>query len=237
MARLGAVLTDPTLDPLIQALRPQQQPQVIAPDQNRVEEPRRDDLFTVVAEQFVTDTARFADLVLPVTTQIEQLDLAPAWGHLNLALNRPAIAPRGEARTNNDIFRSLATEMGLDDPSLHESDEMLVKALLERDHPLLDGVTWEHLEAHGWCRFSLPHRHRPHDNTTPLGAPTQPDRATGPFQLISLKQHIKFLNANYAQFADHRPRTGEPHLEMHPDDADRTSTTATPCAFTTAAAS
>lgn len=225
MARLGAVLTDPTLDPPIQALFVHNSnPAVIAPDQNRVVEGLgRDDLFTVVAEQFITDTARFADLVLPVTTQIEQLDLAPAWGHLNLALNRPAIAPLGEARTNNDIFRSLATEMGLDEPSLHESDEMLVKALLERDHPLLDGVTWEHLEAHGWCRFSLPHRHRPHDNTTfSLGAldPTRP-AATGPFHLISLKQHIKFLNANYAQFPDHRPSTGEPHLEMHPDDADR----------------
>ena len=76
----------------------------------------RDDLFTVVLEQFVTDTARYADVILPVTTQIEHLDLMPAWGHLYLTLNQPAIEPRGEALPNTEIFRRLARALGLDQP-------------------------------------------------------------------------------------------------------------------------
>ncbi|MEM9465391.1 MAG: molybdopterin-dependent oxidoreductase [Actinomycetota bacterium] len=225
MARLGEVLTDPTLDPPVTALFVHNSnPAVIAPDQNRIIEGlARPDLFTVVAEQFLTDTARYADLVLPATTQIEQLDLAPAWGHLNIALNQPAIAPRGDARSNNDIFRALAREMALDDPALHVTDEALIRDLLDRPHPLLDSVTWETLVADGWTRFALDAGHRPHDETVfRLGA-LDVERAhpTGSFQLISLKQHVKFLNANYAQFPAHLPRPPEPHLEVHPDDADR----------------
>jgi anaerobic selenocysteine-containing dehydrogenase len=225
MARLGAVLTDPALDPPVTCLFVHNSnPAVIAPDQNRVIDGlRRDDVFTVVAEQFVTDTARFADLVLPATTQLEHLDLAPAWGHFNLALNQPAIAPRGEARSNNDIFRALARALELDDPNLQTSDERLIRELLDRPHPLLDGITWERLEADGWARFALAPGHLPHADTTfRLGAldPGTPT-PTGPFQLISLKQHVKFLNANYTQFPAHHPRPAEPRLEVHPADADQ----------------
>ena len=225
MARLGEVLTDPTLDPAIHALFVHNSnPAVIAPDQNRIVEGlQRPDLFTVVSEQFLTDTARFADIVLPATTQIEHLDLAPAWGHFSLALNQPAIEPHGDARSNNDVFRALAAEMGLDDPALFTSDEQLIRDLLARPHPLLDGITWDGLKATGWTRFALPEGHLPHADTVfSLGAldPSVPD-GTGSFQLISLKQHVKFLNANYAQFPAHLPRPPTPHLEMHPDDADR----------------
>ncbi len=225
MARLGEVLTDDELEPPIAALFVHNSnPAVISPDQNQIVAGlERDDLFTVVAEQFITDTARYADLVLPATTQIEHLDLAPAWGHLNIALNQPAIAPRGEARSNNDLFRGLSRELGLDDPSLFESDEELIRGLLERPHPLLDGVTWEALARDGWTRFGFEPGHRPHTDTVfTLGAldPTLPS-PTGSFQLISLKQHVKFLNANYAQFPAHLPRPATPQLEIHPDDADR----------------
>ena len=224
MARLGEVLTDRDLDPPIAALFVHNSnPAVIAPDQNRIIEGLgRSDLFTVVAEQFLTDTARYADIVLPATTQIEHLDLAPAWGHLNVALNQPAIAPRGQARSNNDIFRSLAREMSLDDPALQQTDEALIRALLERTHPLLDAVSWERLSAEGWTRFSLPPGHLPHAETVfALGGldATLP-APTGSFQLISLKQHVKFLNANYAQFPAHLPRPATPQIEVHPTDAD-----------------
>ncbi len=225
MARLGEVLTDPGLGPPIRSLFVHNSnPAVIAPDQNRVMAGlARDDLFTVVAEQFLTDTARYADVILPATTQLEHLDLAPAWGHLHLALNRPAIPPVGEARSNNDIFRALAREFALDDPALVESDESLIRSLLDRDHPMLEAVTWERLVADGWCRFTMPADHRPHDTTTfRLGA-LDADRPspTGPYQLISLKQHVKFLNANYAQFPAHHPTPAQPGVELHPDDADR----------------
>lgn len=225
MARLGEVLTDVDLDPPINALFVHNSnPAVIAPDQNRILEGlQRDDLFTVVAEQFVTDTARFADLVLPVTTQIEQLDLAPAWGHFNVALNQPAIAPLGEAKSNNEIFRLLAERMGLDDASHYESDEALIRSLLSRPHPLLDSVTYEQLERDGWARFNhepgealvqqSPYRLRALDHTPTA---TEPNHR---FQLISAKQHVRFLNANYAQFPAHRPSPPEPRLGVHPSDA------------------
>ena len=84
-------------------------PMVSMPNQNRIREGLlREDLFTVVHDLFVTETARYADYVLPATSQIEHLDLSPAWGHLYLALNRPAIAPRGESVSNTELFRRLA---------------------------------------------------------------------------------------------------------------------------------
>lgn len=225
MARLGEVLTTRDLDPAIRALFVHNSnPAVIAPDQNSVIEGlERDDLFTVVAEQFVTDTARYADLVLPVTTQIEQLDLAPAWGHFNVALNRPAIAPRGESKSNNEIFRLLAVRMGLDDPSHHESDEALIRSLLGRDHPLLAGITFERLETDGWARFAHEPATTHHDGTTfrlrALDAARPGAPAVHRYQLISPKQHVRFLNANYSQFRAHQPSPAVPVLELHPNDA------------------
>ena len=100
MSRLGEALTDPALAPPVAALIVwNSNPAAIAPDQERVLEGlRRDDLFTVVLEQFMTDTARHADVVLPATTQLEHLDIVWSWGHHYLTLNEPAIAPLGEAR-------------------------------------------------------------------------------------------------------------------------------------------
>ncbi|MEM9201518.1 MAG: molybdopterin-dependent oxidoreductase [Actinomycetota bacterium] len=223
MARLGEVLTQKLDPPITTLVVHNSNPAVIAPDQNRVVDGLgRSDLFTVVIEQFITDTARYADIILPATTQIEHLDLAPAWGHFNLALNQPAIAPLGEARSNNDIFRSLAAELDVGDPVFELTDEDMIRALLDRDHPMLEGVTWNRLREHGWVRFNQPAGHRPHDDTVfQLGAldPVRPE-PTGSFQLISLKQHVKFLNANYAQFPAHLPRPDHPEIEIHPGDAD-----------------
>src|SRR3954464_4317961 len=83
----------------------------------------RDDLFTVVLEQFMTDTATHADVVLPATTQLEHLDVVFSWGHHYLTWNEPAIAPLGEAKPNTEIFRLLAARLGLDDPCFQDSDE------------------------------------------------------------------------------------------------------------------
>ena len=84
-------------------------PMVVAPEQEKLERGlQREDLFTVVSEHFLTDTARFADIVLPATTQLEQFDVMFSWGHLYLTLNEPAIAPLGEAVPNTELFRRLA---------------------------------------------------------------------------------------------------------------------------------
>ena len=125
-------LTDPALDPPVKALVCwNSNPAAIAPDQERVLEGlRRDDLFTVVLEQFMTDTAAHADVVLPATTQLEHLDVVFSWGHHYLTWNEPAIEPLGEAKPNTEAFRLIAARLGLDDPCFRESDEELIDALL-----------------------------------------------------------------------------------------------------------
>jgi anaerobic selenocysteine-containing dehydrogenase len=241
MAALGAVLTNPTsLDPPIEMLVVHNSnPAVTLPDQNRVIEGlEREDLFTVVIDQFITDSARFADIVLPATTQIEHLDLASAWGHFYLALNQPAIAPVGESLPNTEIGRRLAAALGLDDPSLQQSDDELIRGLLDSGHPLLDGITYERLATEGWARLSVPDGARPHVDPIPgiasgrmhlgrlehrIGSET-PDGDAGlakryPLQLISRKQHPKFLNSNYGGFGAHLPSSGAPTLQIHPYDA------------------
>src|SRR5918992_382779 len=132
MSQLGMALTDPALDPPVKALLCwNSNPATIAPDQERVLEGlRRDDLFTVVLEQFMTDTAAHADVVLPATTQLEHLDLIFSWGHHYVTLSRPAIEPRGEAKPNTETFRLLAARLGLDDPCFRDSDEELVAQVL-----------------------------------------------------------------------------------------------------------
>jgi len=87
----------------------------------------------------MTDTARYGDIVLPTTTQIEHLDLGLAWGQMYLSLNKPAIAPLAEALPNTEIFRRLAAAMGVEDAGLQDSDEDLVRQLLDSDHVWLEG--------------------------------------------------------------------------------------------------
>ncbi|MEM9034594.1 MAG: molybdopterin-dependent oxidoreductase [Actinomycetota bacterium] len=240
MALVGAALTDGSLDPPIRSLVVHNSnPAVICPDQNRVMAGlQRDDLFTVVVEQFLTDTALHADVVLPATSQIEHLDLGIAWGHLYLALNRPAIEPLGEALPNTEIFRRLSAELGLDAPGLRDSDEELVRQLLDSDHPWLAGITYERLWDETWVRLAVPDGHRPNVDLAPqtpdarlqlgslryaAGAESpdgDPELASRyPLALISRKQHAKFLNANYGGFDAHLPAEGEPRLQMHPTDA------------------
>ncbi|MCP5035850.1 MAG: molybdopterin-dependent oxidoreductase [Actinomycetia bacterium] len=240
MAELGHTLTRSELDPPIAALMVHNSnPAVICPDQNAVLAGlRRPDLFTVVVEQFMTDTARYADIVLPATTQIEHLDLGIAWGHLYLSLNQPAIEPLGQALSNTEIFRRLANRMGLDEPSLQDDDETLIRQLLESDHPWLDGISYERLVSHTWARLNIAPGHRPNVDTPPAtpdgrltlgplsyspateGPDAKGDRfARYPLVLLSRKQHPEFLNANYGGSARHLPRRGEPTLEIHPIDA------------------
>lgn len=240
MARLGEVLADQSLAPAIAALLVHNSnPAVILPDQNPILQGlERENLFTVVIEQFMTDTARYADIILPATTQIEHLDLGIAWGHLNLALNQPAVEPVGDALPNTEIFRRLAATMGLDDPNLQTDDETLIRELLDSDHEWLDGITYEHLVEHTWARLNVASGTRPYVDTTPdtddgrlqlgpldfqVGEETpggnQELVCRYPLVLMTRKQHVKFLNANYAQFPEHLPVSGEPLLQIHPEDA------------------
>ena len=129
MSQLGRILNDPKLDPPVKALFVYNcNPGAVAPEQEAVRRGlMREDLFTVVHEQFQTDTADFADLLLPATTTLEHYDIHKAYGHLYISLSKPAIAPVGESLSNTELFRRLAERMGLDDPCLRESDEEMAR--------------------------------------------------------------------------------------------------------------
>lgn len=229
MARLGEVLCGDDIDMLVVH---NCNPAVIVPNQNAVVAGlEREDLFTVVIEQFVTDTAAYADIVLPATTQVEQLDLVPSWGHLYLALNQPAIEPRGQARPNSRIAQDFGRALGLEEDLLYRSDEQVIRDALASGSPLLEGITYESLAEQGWQRLNVSPEARVYVDdiagiaTVPLrlGAvevsSPSPARQMWPLRLISRKQNRAFLNSHYGGFPEHQPPAGEPMLQIHADDA------------------
>ena len=131
-------------------------PMVVAPEQEKVERGlARENLFTVVSEQFLTDTALYADLLLPATTQLEQFDVMFSWGHLYLTVNELAIAPLGEAVPNTELFRRLARTMGFNDPYWQRSDEEMAVAALDWTHPVLAGIDLASLRRSGYARLNV----------------------------------------------------------------------------------
>ena len=137
MSTIGdALLADTRADfgPKIEALIVyNSNPVAVAPNSSKVVAGfARSDLFTVVLEHFQTDTADYADYILPATTQLEHWDIHASYGHTDVLLNRPAIAPLGEAKTNTQIFRELALHMGYAEPCFADTDEALCRAALDR---------------------------------------------------------------------------------------------------------
>src|SRR6516162_9841038 len=171
-------------------------PAAVCPDQARVLRGlAREDLFTVVHEQFQTDTADYADVLLPATTQLEHFDIHSSYGHLYVQLNQPAIAPLHEAKSNTDVFRLLASRMGFEDALFQVSDEHLA-TLAKQGHDPLPTYTppWEDPQ-------------------------TRPDLAARfPLQMISPPVPA-FLNSSFVNVDSLRQQAGEPTIEMHPDDA------------------
>ena len=144
MIRLGEALTTPDAGvggPPVRALVVyNSNPAAVAPDRNAVlRGMAREDLFTVVLEHFQTDTADYADIVLPATTQLEHWDLMLSYGHHYVTLNRPSIEPVGESLPNSEIFRRLAARMGLDHPALRDDDLTMIRQALASSHEKLQG--------------------------------------------------------------------------------------------------
>ncbi len=240
MRDLGTDLCSRDLQPPVRMLMVYgANPMVSMPNQDRIREGLlREDLFTVVHDLFVTDTARYADYVLPATSQIEHLDLSPAWGHLYLALNRPAIAPCGESLSNTELFRRLARALGRTEAWLFESDESMLRAALASGHPWLNGITFERLWEEGYARLNCPEDWRPFANggfatrsgkaelyseaLLELGHDPLPwageIRSSEGLQLITGKS-LYFLNSGYSNHDRHQRRAGDLFIEMHPDDA------------------
>jgi anaerobic selenocysteine-containing dehydrogenase len=156
MARLGEALTE-VREPGVQALFVYcSNPAAIAPDQNSVRRGlARRDLFTVVIEQMQTDTADWADLLLPCTTFLEHTDVYLAYGHYYLQMARPALEPPGECKSNVQIFRALAKRMGFADACFDESEDDMIRALLDSQHPFLSGITLERLQREKSIRLNV----------------------------------------------------------------------------------
>jgi anaerobic selenocysteine-containing dehydrogenase len=160
MNRLGAILTGEADPPIYSLYVYNANPAASTPNASKVVEGLiREDLLTVVHELFETDTARYADIVLPATSQLEQVDLHKPYGHLSLQYNTPAIAPLGEARSNWDVIRALARAMGFNERWLQDDANGVISEVLQATAartPVLDGITLERLQAEGTIPLAIP---------------------------------------------------------------------------------
>jgi anaerobic selenocysteine-containing dehydrogenase len=254
MTQLGEALTA-TDDPPVKALIVyNSNPGSIAPDRETVLRGlRRDDLFTVVLEHFQTDTADYADVLLPATTQLEHDDLHKAYGHVYVTYNKRSIEPIGEALPNSEIFRRIAAAMNLDHPDLRESDEALMRAALTGTGEVMNGVTLEALREHGSVRLNVPSPHLPFRRgatiSTPSGRIEIESQQIAALGLDPLPEYIapyeseerapdlarrfplalisppahSFLNSSFVNVASLRRSAGKPTLEIHANDADARS--------------
>jgi anaerobic selenocysteine-containing dehydrogenase len=249
MNQLGWALTE--AEPPVYALIVyNSNPAIVAPDQQRVLAGlARDDLFTVVHEQLHTDTAKYADVLLPATTHFEHTDLYTSYWHLYVQLARPAIAPLGEAKSNVEFFRLLAKRMGFDDPCFDDDvDDIIRQALDNPANPWLRGITLERLEQEPWLRLNIPRDSAPlaemplptpsgkielySERLAQEGLPPLPVYEPLPegtdarghgderFPLLFITPpNHRFLNSTYANMPSNVRAEGRPTLEIHPRDA------------------
>ncbi len=156
MSCLGDALTQ--AEPPVRAIYVyNSNPAAIAPEQSKVIEGfSREDLFTVVHEQFQTDTADYADILLPATTQLEHRDVVKPYGHYYLMYNEPAIAPLGEAKPNIEVFQLLAERLGFEEPCFKDTEEEIIQQAISTDYAPFEGITLERLKQEGWVRLNIP---------------------------------------------------------------------------------
>jgi len=247
MTRLGEGLLEVKDPPVESLLIYASNPVASVPDQTKVRRGlAREDLFTVVIENFPTDTADYADLLLPSTMQTEHADLHYAYGHIYLAWNEPAVAPPGECLPHTEIFRRLAGRLGVTEPSVYASDEDLARTVLDSDDPALAGLTLERLRRDGWARLNVPTPFVPFANGFPTASGrcefvsprmaevgldpvptyTPPAEAADdgavarrlPLALVAPASHYQ-LNSMFANVPDLERRQGPPTIILHPADA------------------
>jgi len=206
----------------------------------------REDLFTVVHDLFQTDTADYADILLPATSHMEQLDIHKSYGHLHIQVNQPAIAPLGEALPNTELFRRLARQMGFSDACFADDDEALCRQAFGWSDPRLAGLSWEKLKADGHARLNLPRGAAPFAEggfPTPSGkcefysqsmlsqgldplpdfiAPREWRQSTlaAEFPLALITPPARnFLNTSFANSARFLAQEKSPAVHLHPADA------------------
>jgi len=224
-------------------------PVAVCPESSKVIEGfKREDLFCVVMDSFLTDTADYADIVLPATTQLEHADIHKSYGHLYVLANNPAIAPVGESLPNAEVFRRLAARMGFEEACFRDSDDDLARQAIGSGHANLAGIDWETLKKAGWQRLALPQTFAPfakggfhtpsgkcefysetlrtqgHDPlpgyNPPAESPSSNPRLAAKYPLNFLSPPVRnFLNSSFANMKRFRDAEGEPSLELHSVDA------------------
>ena len=239
-SRLGEALT--SAEPPVRALVVyNNNPVAVCPDSEKVVAGfSREDLFTVVLDHFQTDTADYADFVLPATTQLEHWDVHKSYGHLYVLANNPAIPPLGESLPNSEVFRRLAARMGFDEPCFRDSDEDICRTALRSK------FDWNQLKKDGWQRLAVPERFAPfaaggfptpsgkcefysrwleQQGVDPVPFYNPPAEASDAqlarrYPLAFLSPPARhFLNSSFANLARFREFEREPHLDMHARDA------------------
>jgi anaerobic selenocysteine-containing dehydrogenase len=210
-------------------------PVAVAPQSPKVVQGfRREDLFTVVLEQFMTDTADHADYVLPATTQLEHLDVHTSYGHTYVLMNQPAVAPLGEAKPNTQVFRELAARLGFDEPCFRDSDEQMARQAFTSD------IDMAALRANGWLKLPLPElpfaeggfptaNGKVQVNVPGLGVPDHVPNHESVMSAPELAQRYPlamispparhFLNSTFVNVRSLRSIEGQPLVEIHPADA------------------
>ena len=224
-------------------------PVAVCPDSTKVIAGfSREDLFCVVMDSFLTDTADYADIVLPATTQLEHTDIHKSYGHLYVLANNPAIAPVGESLPNVEVFRRLAARMGFEEPCFRDSDDELARQAIGSGHANLAGMDWETLKKNGWQRLALPQKFAPFAQGgfhTPSGKcefysealkqqgidplpfynppaelPSSNPQLAKKYPLNFISPPVRnFLNSSFANLPRFRDAEGEPSLELHSADA------------------
>jgi len=249
MSTIGDDLLD-AKDPPIRAIYVyNSNPVAVAPEAAKVAAGfARDDLFCVVHEIFKTDTADYADILLPATTQLEQLDVHTSYGHLYALANNPSIAPLGEAKPNTEVFRQLAARMGFIEPCFGDTDDDIARQALLYDHPRAAGITWDELKSRGFQRLAVPEAYAPfaaggfptpsgkcelysetlarqgHDPLPTFVPPRESVRSNPelaqryPLAFISPPAR-NFLNSSFANLPAFVAEEKAPRLEIHPEDA------------------
>ena len=249
MSTIGDDLLD-AKDPPIRAIYVyNSNPVAVAPEAAKVAAGfARDDLFCVVHEIFKTDTADYADILLPATTQLEQLDVHTSYGHLYALANNPSIAPLGEAKPNTEVFRQLAARMGFIEPCFGDTDDDIARQALLYDHPRAAGITWDELKSRGFQRLAVPEAYAPfaaggfptpsgkcelysetlarqgHDPLPTFVPPRESVRSNPelaqryPLAFISPPAR-NFLNSSFANLPGFVAEEKAPRLEIHPEDA------------------
>ncbi len=251
MSTIGDDLLKPAskeFGPAIQALFVyNSNPVAVAPESIKVARGfAREDLFTVVLEHFQTDTADYADILLPATTQLEHTDIHATYGHLYMMANNPAIQPLGESKPNTEIFRLLAARMGFNDPCFSETDDEIAAQAFDSTNQRAIHFDWASLKKTGWQKLNMPLAPFVHggfptasgkceffsakmqaDGLDPLPAYIPPYESAQsapqlaqvyPLAMISPPAR-NFLNSTFVNVMSLRDTEGEPYLDIHPQDA------------------